>query len=453
MELYNTFTNRIEKFVPINEGKVKMYVCGPTVYNYIHIGNTRPIIIFDVLARVLKFDGYKVKYVQNFTDIDDKIIKKAIEENVSCDVITKKYIDAFFEDTSKLNLLPEIIRPRVTENLDEIKKLIQSLLDKGYAYKKGNDIVFSIKKYKDYGKLSNQKQENLNSGVRIDVDLEKEDPNDFVLWKGKKENEPYYNSNFGDGRPGWHIECSAMINRYLGSQIDIHAGGQDLIFPHHENERAQSNCGITDGKEFVKYWLHNSYITVNSEKMSKSLGNFMLLRDVLEKFDGATVRHFILTSHYRKNLNFSYDDLEVSKKTLSKLKNSLKNFKMNNKGNIPSNLDEILSKFKSEFIEALNDDLNTPKALSFISIAVKQINKLISNNDTVNVYKAFEEINNVLLNVLGIDLGLDKEQSNEEKLIELLINVRNKLRAQKNYELSDVIREELAKLEISVSDK
>lgn len=452
MNLYNTFTNKIEKFVPINENMVKMYVCGPTVYNYIHIGNTRPIIVFDVLARLFKYTGYNVKYVQNFTDIDDKIIKKSIEENVTCEEITKKYIDAFYEDTSKLNLLQDIVRPCVTQNLEEIKSIIQTLLDKGYAYKKGNDVVFSIKKYSDYGKLSNQKQENLNNGVRIDVDLEKEDPNDFVLWKGKKDNEPYYESNFGDGRPGWHIECSAMINKYLGSHIDIHAGGQDLIFPHHENERAQSNCSVTDGSEFVNYWLHNSYITVNSEKMSKSLGNFMLLRDVLNKFDGATVRHFILTCHYRKNLNFSYDDLEVSKKTLSKLKNSIKNFKLHNKGVIPSNLNNILDEFKKDFISALNDDLNTPKALSCISIVIKQINKLIIN-DNINVYKAYEKINDVLLNILGINLGVDESSNNEEKLVELLVTVRNKLREQKNYELSDLIREELAKLEISISDK
>lgn len=453
MNLYNTFTNKVEKFIPINENEVKMYVCGPTVYNYIHIGNTRPIVVFDVLARYFKYVGFDVKYVQNFTDIDDKIIKKALEEKTTTDIITKKYIEAFYEDVAQLNLFPNILRPKVTENLDEINKLINSLYSKGFAYKKGNDVVFSIKKYNDYGKLSNQKQENLNTGVRIDVDNEKENPFDFVLWKGKKENEPYYESDFGDGRPGWHIECSAMINRYLGKHIDIHAGGQDLIFPHHENERAQSNCGITDGKEFCNFWLHNSYITVNSEKMSKSLGNFMLLRDVLKRYDGSIIRHFILTCHYRKNLNFSYDDLEVSKKTLIKLKNSINNFKMHNKGEEPKKLNDILNKFKEDFLIAIEDDLNTPKALSYISIITKEINKMLVIDDKINVYKAYEVINDILLNILGIDLGLDIMDNKEDKLIQILVEVRKKLREQKNYELSDLIREELAKLEISISDK
>lgn len=454
MNLYNTFTNKIEKFIPIEKNVVKMYVCGPTVYNYIHIGNTRPIIVFDVLARLFKYKGYDLHYVQNFTDIDDKIIKKANEENTTCDEITKKYINAFYEDTSKLNLIEGIIRPKVTENLESIENLINALLEKGYAYKKGDDIVFSIKKYAEYGKLSKQKLENLNQGVRINVDLEKEDPNDFVLWKGKKENEPFYNANFGKGRPGWHIECSAMIKKYLGDRIDIHAGGQDLIFPHHENERAQSNCGITNGVEFVNYWLHNSYITVNSEKMSKSLGNFMLLRNVLDKYDGNVVRHFILTCHYRKNLNFSNEDLEISKKTLIKLKNSINNFKKYNKGEQPKELTEILKEFKKEFIFALEDDLNTPKALSHISIVVKKVNKLI-NDVNVNVKLAYDVINDLMTNVLGINLNLNNtnKESKQDELIDLLIQIRKKLREQKNYELSDLIREELAKLEINISDK
>ena len=318
MKLYNTLTNKLEDFVPIEQNKVKMYVCGPTVYNYIHIGNARPIIVFDVLARIFKYKGYTLQYVQNFTDIDDKIIKKANEEGKTCDEISEKYIEAFLEDIKEMNVIPEIIRPRVTENLDEIKQLINNLLKKGYAYKKGEDVIFSINKYKDYGKLSNQDLNSLTNGVRIEVDEKKDNPNDFVLWKGRKANEPYYESDFGLGRPGWHIECSAMIHKYLGNNIDIHAGGQDLIFPHHENERAQSNCGYDVNNEFVNYWLHNSYITINSEKMSKSLGNFKLLRDILKSYNGNVIRHFILTCHYRKNLNFSTEDLEVSKKNFRK---------------------------------------------------------------------------------------------------------------------------------------
>lgn len=452
MKIYNTLTNSIQEFIPLKENEVKMYVCGPTVYNYIHIGNTRPIIVFDVLARLLSYKGYKVTYVQNFTDIDDKIIKKANEEKSSCQEITKKYIKAFMEDTSKLNLYPGIIRPTVTENLDEIKNLIQKLIDKGYAYKKDNDIVFSIDQFKDYGKLSKQKLDELNQGVRIEVDENKKNPFDFVLWKGKKENEPYFKSSFGEGRPGWHIECSALIHKYLGDRIDIHAGGQDLIFPHHENERAQSICGITGDAEFVNYWMHNSYITINSEKMSKSLGNFMLLKDVLEKYEGYVIRHFILTCHYRKNLNFSYSDLDISKKTLDRLTTTMEKFKSHNKGVKPEVLDDLIKEFKSNFISSLEDDLNTPKALSYISIFTKSVNKLL--NDDVNVEEAYNALVE-MLDILGINLPIKKEDDNDivNNLITLLKDVRNELRNQKIYNLSDKIREELAKLGINISDK
>lgn len=452
MKIYNTLTNSIQEFIPLKENEVKMYVCGPTVYNYIHIGNTRPIIVFDVLARLLTYKGYKVTYVQNFTDIDDKIIKKANEEKSSCQEITKKYINAFMEDTSKLNLYPGIIRPTVTENLDEIKDLIQKLIDKGYAYKKDNDIVFFIDKFKDYGKLSKQKLDELNQGVRIEVDENKKNPFDFVLWKGKKENEPYFESSFGEGRPGWHIECSALIHKYLGDRIDIHAGGQDLIFPHHENERAQSNCGYDVNNEFVNYWLHNSYITINSEKMSKSLGNFKLLRDILKSYNGNVIRHFILTCHYRKNLNFSTEDLEVSKKTLEKISKSISTFKMLNKGKEDEALEAILKEFKTNFILALEEDINTPKALACVSILIKKVNKLLATKES-NVERVYFEIKDKMENILGIKLNEDKIENDKNKILEILLNIREKLRQQKNYELADKIREELAILGIDISDK
>ncbi len=452
MKLYNTLTNKLEDFVPIEQNKVKMYVCGPTVYNYIHIGNARPIIVFDVLARIFKYKGYTLQYVQNFTDIDDKIIKKANEEGKTCDEISEKYIEAFLEDIKEMNVIPEIIRPRVTENLDEIKKLINNLLKKGYAYKKGEDVIFSINKYNDYGKLSNQDLNFLNNGVRIEVDEKKDNPNDFVLWKGRKANEPYYESDFGLGRPGWHIECSAMIHKYLGNNIDIHAGGQDLIFPHHENERAQSNCGYDGNNEFVNYWLHNSYITINSEKMSKSLGNFKLLRDILKSYNGNVIRHFILTCHYRKNLNFSTEDLEVSKKTLEKISKSISTFKMLNKGKEDEALEAILKEFKTNFILALEDDINTPKALACVSILIKKVNKLLATKES-NVERVYFEIKDKMENILGIKLNEDKIENDKNKILEILLNIREKLRQQKNYELADKIREELAILGIDISDK
>ncbi|WP_067141964.1 cysteine--tRNA ligase [Oceanivirga salmonicida] len=459
MKLYNTLTNKLEEFIPIDKNMVKMYVCGPTVYNYIHIGNTRPIVVFDVLARYLKYTGYNVKYVQNFTDIDDKIIKKANEDSISIEKVTTKYINAFMEDTSKLNLLDDIIRPKVTDNMNEIIQMIQKLIDNGYAYQKDKDVLFSISKFKDYGKLSNQKLDELNSGVRIEVDNNKENVFDFVLWKAQKENEPYYESPFGHGRPGWHIECSAMIKKYLGDNIDIHAGGQDLIFPHHENERAQSICEMNEKSFFVKYWLHNAYVTLNSEKMSKSTGNFMLLREALEKFDGNVIRYFILTSHYRKSQNFSIDELENSKKTLNNINKNLIKFSEYKGDNHcidienDNELSNIIKEFEKEFINALEDDLNTPKALSTISIAINKTNKLLNKDSGLNYNLMAITIKKYLEEILGVKM-LEKEvDDNTEKIVEILLNVRDKLRETKNYELSDYIRDELNKLNININDK
>lgn len=456
MNLYNTLTNKVEEFKPINENEVLMYVCGPTVYNYIHIGNTRPLVVFDVLARYLKSLGYNVKYVQNFTDIDDKIINKANEENKTCNEVSSKYIKAFMEDTSKLNLLSDIIRPKVTDNIDEIIKMINKLIEYGYAYEKNGDIIFSVDAFKDYGKLSKQKLENLNAGNRVEINMDKKNPLDFVLWKKKKDKEPYYSSPFSEGRPGWHIECSALIKRYLGDNIDIHAGGQDLIFPHHENEMAQSICSNRESTKFVNYWLHNGYVTLNNEKMSKSTGNFMLLRDVLKDFSGNVIRYFILSSHYRKSLNFNETDLQVAKKTLEKISNTLEKYEKTSNFNEKNDIDLIVEEFKEEFKAALDDDINTPKALAAISKCLKKVNSFINSNEiNVNLVAVYNEIKYSLVEILGIELMSKSnfENNREKELLQILINIRNEARINKNYELADKIRNELLKLNISVSDK
>ncbi|WP_068267607.1 cysteine--tRNA ligase [Caviibacter abscessus] len=455
MKLYNTLTNKIEEFNSINKNEVLMYVCGPTVYNYIHIGNTRPLVVFDVLARYLKSLGYNVRYVQNFTDIDDKIIKRSNEENESCDFITEKYIKAFMEDTSKLNLLKDIIRPKVTDNIDEIIIMINKLIEYGYAYEKNGDIIFSVDKFSSYGKLSKQKLENLNAGNRVEINKDKNNPFDFVLWKRKKENEPYYNSPFSEGRPGWHIECSALIKKYLGDNIDIHAGGQDLIFPHHENEIAQSICSNKEKTTFVNYWLHNGYVTLNNEKMSKSTGNFLLLRDVLKNFSGNVIRYFILSSHYRKNLNFNETDLQVAKKTLEKISKTLYKYSKTSEFNKNETIEIIVNEFKNDFKEALDDDMNTPKAFAAISKCLKKVNSFISSNLDCNLISVYDAVRYHLVDILGIELIIEDKAVNsmESELLQILINLRNEARNNKNYELADKIRDELLKLNISISDK
>uniref|UniRef100_UPI0035668330 cysteine--tRNA ligase n=1 Tax=Ilyobacter sp. TaxID=3100343 RepID=UPI0035668330 len=323
LRIFNTLKGKTEEFKPLKEGEVSMYVCGPTVYNYIHIGNARPAIFFDTVRRYLEYRGYKVKYVQNFTDVDDKMIKRANEEGITLKEVADKYIAAYFEDTSKVNLKEEgMLRPKATEHIGEMIKLIKTLIEKEFAYEVHGDVYFSVESYKKkYGELSKQKTEDLQSGSRVDVNDIKRSPLDFALWKGAKEGEPSWGSPWGQGRPGWHIECSAMSNKYLGPTFDIHGGGQDLIFPHHENEIAQSKCAT--GGEFARYWIHNGYINVKGEKMSKSLGNFFLLREVLEKFEGKVVRFFVLSSHYRKPIDFSEDELNQAKSAVERIENSL----------------------------------------------------------------------------------------------------------------------------------
>ena len=472
MKLYNTITNKIEEFKTIEENKVKMYVCGPTVYNYIHLGNARPIVVFDTLARYFEHKGMEVEFVQNFTDVDDKIINKSIEEGTSASEVSEKYIKYFFEDISKLNILDSVKRPKVTENMAEIIEIIQKLIDNGFAYEKNGDVYFEVKKYKDYGKLSNQKIEELELGARIDVSEIKKNPVDFALWKKKKDGEPFWESPWGQGRPGWHIECSAMAKKYLGDTFDIHGGGQDLVFPHHENEIAQSKCAYHGN--FANYWLHNGFIQINGDKMSKSLGNFFLLREILEKFSGNVVRLFILSTHYRKPINFSFENMEDTKKALQNIVKSMnkfenivekyKNEKIENVKN--SEFSQKIDEFDKKFEDAMDEDMNTPQALATIFDQIRETNKFISTNENefstiyYEIKKSYGSLKAKLENVFGIAIEVENAVKEEEgenmeltkKLIELLIKLRSEARSEKNFKLSDEIRDELKVLGVEIKD-
>ena len=472
MKLYNTMTNKIEEFKTIEENKVKMYVCGPTVYNYIHLGNARPIVVFDTLARYFEHKGMEVEFVQNFTDVDDKIINKSMEEGTSASEVSEKYIKYFFEDISKLNILESVKRPKVTENMAEIIEIIQKLIDNGFAYEKDGDVYFEVKKYKDYGKLSNQKIEELELGARIDVSEIKKNPVDFALWKKKKNGEPFWESPWGQGRPGWHIECSAMAKKYLGDTFDIHGGGQDLVFPHHENEIAQSKCAYHGN--FANYWLHNGFIQINGDKMSKSLGNFFLLREILEKFSGNVVRLFILSTHYRKPINFSFENMEDTKKALqnivksmNKFKNNVEKYKNEKIENVKnSEFSQKIDEFDKKFEDAMDEDMNTPQALATIFDQIRETNKFISTNENefstiyYEIKKSYDSLKEKLENVFGIAIEVENAVKEEEgenmeltkKLIELLIKLRSEARSEKNFKLSDEIRDELKALGIEIKD-
>ena len=478
MRFYNTMSNKIEEFETIEKGKVKMYVCGPTVYNYIHLGNARPIIVFDTLARYFKYRGYDVTYIQNFTDVDDKIIKRANEEGISVKEVTEKYIKGFFEDIEPLNISDDIVRPKVTENMLEIIEIIKKLIDEGFAYEKDGNVFFEVKKFEEYGNLSNQKIDELEIGARVDIMEEKNNPLDFALWKRKKEGEPYWDSPWGQGRPGWHIECSAMAKKYLGDTFDIHGGGQDLVFPHHENEIAQSRCAYHGN--FANYWLHNGFIQVNGDKMSKSLGNFFLLREILGKFPGNVVRLFILGTHYRKPINFSMDNMEDSRKTLKNIVTSMNNFseiieKFSGKGshegevsdntgnNSTNEFKEKVNELDKKFMEAMDEDMNTPQALAVIFDQIKETKKfsvnISSGEEAEALNYSYNSLRKKLEEVLGIVLFIEEENKNFKNndkltgnLIELLIKLRADARKEKNFKLSDEIRDNLKELGIEIQD-
>ena len=482
MRFYNTMSNKIEEFKTIEDGKVKMYVCGPTVYNYIHLGNARPIIVFDTLARYFKYRGYDVTYIQNFTDVDDKIIKRSNEEGISVEQVTEKYIEGFFEDIEPLNISDDIIRPKVTENIPEIIEIIKKLINEGFAYEKDGNVFFEVKKFEEYGHLSNQKIDELEIGARVNVMEEKNNPLDFALWKRKKEGEPYWDSPWGQGRPGWHIECSAMARKYLGDTFDIHGGGQDLIFPHHENEIAQSRCAYHGN--FANYWLHNGFIQVNGDKMSKSLGNFFLLREILGKFPGNVVRLFILGTHYRKPINFSMDNIEDSRKTLKNIVTAMNGFSEiiekfsdkvphkkeisdntvnNGENNSINEFREKVDELDRQFIEAMDEDMNTPQALAAIFDQLKETKKFsvnISNLKKVEALQySYNSLKKKIEDVLGIAIIMEEESGNLKNndkltgnLIELLIKLRADARKEKNFKLSDEIRDSLKELGIEIQD-
>ena len=455
MRIYNTLTRRKEKLKTITPGEVKIYACGPTVYNYIHIGNSRPLCVFDTLRRYLEYRGYKVKFVQNFTDIDDKIIKKAIEENSDYKTVSEKYIKEFWTDAKGLNFREATVHPKATENIDEIINIITTLVEKGYAYPVENgDVYFSPKKFPGYGKLSHQPLEELEAGARINIGELKKEPMDFALWKGAKPGEPYWESPWGKGRPGWHIECSAMVHRFLGNTIDIHCGGQDLIFPHHENEIAQSEC--CNGVPFSHYWMHNGYINVDNVKMSKSLGNFFTVRDVAEKYGYEPIRYLMISSQYRSPINYSVDIIEQCKASLQRLytcRNNL-DFALENATDIvPENAEEIkkqLDSRREQFIEAMDDDLNTADGISAVFELVKDINVNVIDSKSAELIKYAIDLFDELTNVLGLVYNRDTGSLDEE--IEKLIEARQNARKEKNWAEADRIRDELKAQGIVLED-
>ena len=464
IKIYNTMTRKVEEFVPLKEKEVSMYVCGPTVYNYIHIGNARPAIVFDTVRRYFEYRGYKVKYVQNFTDVDDKIIKRANEEGVTSKEIARKYIEAYFEDTKKVNLKEEgMIRPRATEYIEEMQEIIKKLISEGYAYEVNGDVYFEVEKDKDdYGCLSHQDIGNLKAGARIEVNDIKKSPLDFALWKSAKPGEPSWDSPWGKGRPGWHIECSAMSSKLLGDVFDIHGGGQDLIFPHHENEIAQSRC--SSHQEYARYWMHNGYINVNGEKMSKSLGNFFLLREVLEHFEGRVIRFFVLGAHYRKPIDFSNNELEQAKSGLERIDNAVERLREKIKsgavsgGDDLSGLKDLLKETEERFIQAMDDDFNTAQGIGVIFELIKEINKYtevekISEEGLKSLQMAYDYIENIMENVFGVTLKSQENIGNlTADLVEFLLEIRRKARAEKNWALSDEIRDRLGEMGIKIKD-
>ena len=458
MKVFNTLTKKKEEFVPLEEGKVRMYVCGPTVYNYIHIGNARPMIVFDTVRRYFEYKGYDVNYVSNFTDVDDKIIKKAIEEQVSAQEISQRYIAECKKDMAGMNVKPATKHPLATEEICGMVEMISELIDKGYAYEKNGTVYFSTRKFKDYGKLSHKNLDDLRSGGRsllVSGEDEKEDPLDFVLWKPKKEGEPFWKSPWSDGRPGWHIECSVMSRKYLGEQIDIHAGGEDLIFPHHENEIAQSEAA--NGKEFARYWMHNAFLNIDNRKMSKSLGNFRTVREISEQYDLQVLRFFMLSAHYRGPLNFSADLMQASKNGLDRILNGVEKLcdlekKVEAKG-MSQEEEAKVAEAKNQiqkFEAAMEDDFNTADAITAIFELVRLSNSTANEAASKEYVTYLKETIEKLCDVLGIITEKKEEVLDEE--IEALIQARQQARKEKNFALADEIRGRLSDMGIILED-
>ena len=454
MKIFNTMSRRKEEFVPVDPNEVKIYACGPTVYNFIHIGNARPLCVFDVLRRYLEYRGYNVKFVQNFNDVDDKIIKRANEENSTFEEISEKYIKEFWTDAHGLNFKDATVHPKATENIDEIIEIIKTLEEKGYAYAVDGDVYYRTLKFKDYGKLSHQPIDDLQSGARIAVGDKKEDPLDFALWKAAKEGEPYWDSPWGKGRPGWHIECSAMNKRYLGNTIDIHCGGQDLIFPHHENEIAQSEAA--NGCMFSKYWMHNGYINVDNVKMSKSLGNFKTVREIADVYGYEVIRYFLISSHYRSPINYNLEIIEQCKSALERLYNCRESldFSIKNAKTDIADDEEILALIdsrKEQFINSMDDDLNTADGIAAVFDLVSDINTKIINKDvSKNVCQKAADMFDELTGVLGLVYNRKSNDINDD--IEKLIEERQQARANKDWATADRIRDELKAQGITLKD-
>ena len=455
MKIYNTMTKAKEELMPIDNNEVKIYVCGPTVYNFFHIGNARPFVVFDTLRKYLEYRGQNVKFVQNFTDVDDKIINKSREEGISANDVSEKYIEEYYRDAAALNVKKADIHPKVSEHMTEIIDFVQGLIDKGYAYEIDGDVYYRTKKFKEYGKLSKQKIEELELGARIETSEKKEDPLDFALWKARKAaDEIAWDSPWGMGRPGWHIECSAMAKKHLGETIDIHAGGQDLAFPHHENEIAQSEA--ENGKPFAKYWMHNGYITIDNEKMSKSKDNFFTVRDILKEYDGETIRFFLLSGHYRNPINFSDALMEQAKSSLARIQNARSNLKHlieTGSGQMSGSEKaayETFDTYKDDFIKAMDDDLNTADAITAIFELVTAINTVSKNGASKEFAASALNLLEELTGVLGL-LQAEEENSIDSD-IAALVEERQQARKEKNFARSDEIRDILKERGITLKD-
>lgn len=463
IKIFNTFTKQKEELIPLEPGKIRIYLCGPTVYDYFHVGNARPFILFDIFRRYLQYRGFEVSYVTNLTDIDDRIINRANEEKISTAAVAEKYTQAFFEDTKRLGILAADAYPKATENIPEIINLIEKLMQNGLAYQIDGDVYYGVSKFDGYGKLSGKNIDELESGARVEVDTRKHDPLDFALWKAAKPGEPSWESPWGKGRPGWHIECSVMSMKHLGESFDIHAGGVDLVFPHHENEIAQSE-GAT-GKPFVKYWMHNGFLNIEGEKMSKSLGNFFTVREILEKYHPAVIRMFFLLKHYRSPINFSEERILEAQNALERIIMTLSNIDLSleeqksSTSNVVPSLAESIDDLKQEFIKEMDDDFNSAGALAKVFDLVKEANLILARtklepaevSSLLKIKQTVEEFDG-FLGILCYKEAA-KTSIKEETLINVLIDVRKRMRAEKQWEIADFIRDELDKIGIELKDR